>query len=60
MTKRLDLAAVDRRTIVKAGAVAGFAQIAAPFVWSARADDTIKVGIVDPLRASTPQWRRTN
>ena len=49
MTKRLNLGAVDRRTIVKAGAVAGLAQIAAPFVWSARAADTIKVGMVDPF-----------
>ena len=32
MTKRLDFGAVDRRTIIKAGAVAGLAQIASPFV----------------------------
>ena len=49
MTKRPNLSAVDRRTIVKAGAVAGLSQIAAPFVWSARAADTIRVGMVDPL-----------
>ena len=49
MTKRLDFGAVDRRTIVKAGAVAGLAQVAAPFVWSARAADAIKVGMVDPF-----------
>src|SRR6516162_2757153 len=49
MTKRFNLSAVDRRTIVKVGAVAGLAQIAAPFVWSARAADTIKVGMIDPL-----------
>src|SRR5499427_1999143 len=49
MTKRLKFGVVDRRTMVKAGAVAGLAQIAAPFVWSARAADTIKVGMVDPF-----------
>jgi len=37
MTKRLDFGAADRRTILKAGAVAALGQIAAPFVWSVRA-----------------------
>jgi hypothetical protein len=61
MTKRLKFGAVDRRTIVKAGAVVGLSQIAKPFVWSARAADPIKVGMV-AIRspASTPRWRRTN
>ncbi len=49
MAKRLDFGAVDRRTIVKAGAVAGLSQIAAPFVWSARAAAAIKVSMIDPL-----------
>ena len=49
MTKRLKFGAVDRRTIVKAGAVVGLSQIAKPFVWSARAADPIKVGMVDPF-----------
>src|SRR6266568_6734683 len=49
MTKRLTLGSLDRRTIIKAGAVAGLAQIATPFVWSARAADTIKVGMIDPF-----------
>jgi len=49
MTKRLKFGAVDRRTVVKAGAVVGLSQIAKPFVWSARAADTIKVGMVDPF-----------
>ena len=49
MTKRLKFGVVDRRTIVKAGAVAGLSQVAKPFVWSARAADTIKVGMIDPL-----------
>src|SRR6202047_1710621 len=49
MTKRLKLGALDRRTIIKAGGIAGLAQIAAPFIWSARAADTIKVGMIDPF-----------
>jgi len=49
MTKRLEFGALDRRTIVKAGVVAGLAQFAAPFVWSARAAAAIKVGMIDPL-----------
>jgi branched-chain amino acid transport system substrate-binding protein len=49
MTKRLGSGALDRRAFVKAGAVAGLTQIAAPFVRSARAADAIKVGMVDPL-----------
>ncbi len=38
---------VGRRTILKATAAAGVAQIAAPFVWSARAADEIKIGLDD-------------
>ena len=49
MTKRLKFGTVDRRTIVKAGAVVGLSQIAKPFVWSARAADAIKIGMVDPF-----------
>jgi branched-chain amino acid transport system substrate-binding protein len=40
---------VDRRTLIKAVAAAGAAQIAAPFVISARAADTVKFGLDDPL-----------
>jgi len=43
MPKGFNFGALDRRTVIKAGAVAGLSQIAAPFVWSARAADTIKV-----------------
>jgi branched-chain amino acid transport system substrate-binding protein len=49
MMKRLALGAVDRRTIVKAGAIAGLAQIAAPFIISARGDAPIKIGVDNPL-----------
>jgi branched-chain amino acid transport system substrate-binding protein len=49
MFKRLGSHALDRRTFVKAGAVAGLAQFAAPFIISARADAPIKIGMIDPL-----------
>jgi branched-chain amino acid transport system substrate-binding protein len=49
MLKRLGSHAIDRRTFVKAGAVAGLAQFAAPFIISARADAPIKIGMIDPL-----------
>ena len=49
MHKRLGSRALDRRTFVKAGAVAGLAQFAAPFIISARADAPIKIGMIDPL-----------
>ncbi|MBU6506947.1 MAG: ABC transporter substrate-binding protein, partial [Alphaproteobacteria bacterium] len=38
---------IGRRTIIKATAAAGLAQVAAPFVISARAADTIKIGLDD-------------
>ena len=49
MLKSLGSHALDRRTFVKAGAVAGLAQFAAPFIISARADAPIKIGMIDPL-----------
>jgi branched-chain amino acid transport system substrate-binding protein len=49
MFKRLGSRALDRRTFVKAGAVAGLAQFAGPFIISARADAPIKIGMIDPL-----------
>jgi branched-chain amino acid transport system substrate-binding protein len=39
----------DRRTVIKTAALAGVAQIASPFVITARAADAIKIGMVDPL-----------
>ncbi|HXE17958.1 MAG TPA: ABC transporter substrate-binding protein [Stellaceae bacterium] len=36
---------LDRRTIIKAAAVAGVAQIASPFVISARAAENVKIGM---------------
>jgi branched-chain amino acid transport system substrate-binding protein len=49
MTKRPGSGAVDRRTLVKAGAAAGLAQFAAPFIISARGDTPIKIGLDNPL-----------
>ena len=38
---------IGRRTIIKATAAAGLAQVAAPFVISARAADNVKIGLDD-------------
>ena len=43
------IAALDRRTVVKAGAALGLAQIAAPFVISARGETPIRIGVDNPL-----------
>jgi branched-chain amino acid transport system substrate-binding protein len=40
---------LDRRTILKATAAVGIAQVASPFVVPAWAADNIKMGMVDPL-----------
>jgi len=40
---------IGRRTVLKAAAAAGVAQVAAPFVISARAADTVKIGLDNPL-----------
>jgi branched-chain amino acid transport system substrate-binding protein len=42
-------AALDRRTVIKAGAALGITQIAAPFVISARGETPIKIGVDNPL-----------
>ena len=39
----------DRRTLLKAGAALGALPLAAPFVQVARAADTIKIGVDNPL-----------
>ena len=39
---------LDRRTLVKAAALAGVAQIASPFVITARAADEVKIGLDNP------------
>src|SRR5487761_2767384 len=40
---------IGRRTVLKAAAAAGVAQVAAPFVISARAADVVKLGLDNPL-----------
>jgi branched-chain amino acid transport system substrate-binding protein len=40
---------LDRRSVVKAAAAAAVAQLAAPFVLTARAADTVKIGLDNPL-----------
>jgi branched-chain amino acid transport system substrate-binding protein len=49
MTKENLSGRLDRRTIIKATAAAGLVQIASPFVITARAAETIKVGMIDPF-----------
>ena len=49
MTAKFLAKGVDRRTIIKAAAVAGAAQVAAPFVVPAWAADEIKIGWDNPL-----------
>lgn len=39
----------DRRTLLKTAAAAGVVQIASPFVITARAADTVKIGLDNPL-----------
>ena len=40
---------VNRRTVIKTAALAGVAQIASPFVITARAADEVKIGLDNPL-----------
>jgi len=40
---------LDRRTVIKAAAAAGVAQLAMPFAITARAAETVKIGFNDPL-----------
>src|SRR5664280_3593335 len=40
---------INRRAVIKTAVAAGVAQIASPFVITARAADAIKIGMVDPL-----------
>src|SRR6201982_2384087 len=49
MTGRVQPGKLDRRTIIKAAAAAGIAQLAAPFAITARAADEVKFGLNDPL-----------
>ena len=39
----------NRRTLIKTAALAGVAQVASPFVITARAEDVVKIGLDNPL-----------
>jgi branched-chain amino acid transport system substrate-binding protein len=49
MVKRQGSGSLDRRTLLKATAVAGLAQIAAPAIIAARGEANIKIGLDNPL-----------
>jgi len=49
MIKRFGVGGLDRRALLKVGAAAGLAQVAAPFVISARGEAPIKIGVANPL-----------
>ena len=49
MANTISFTRLDRRTVMRAAAAAGLAQVAAPFVLTARAADEIKMGLDDPL-----------
>jgi branched-chain amino acid transport system substrate-binding protein len=40
---------IPRRNLLRAGFVVGAAQLASPFVWRARAADSVKIGVDNPL-----------
>jgi branched-chain amino acid transport system substrate-binding protein len=48
----------DRRSVMKGAAAAGLAQFAAPFVVTARAAETIKFGLDDPLTGTYAELGR--
>ncbi|HVZ54161.1 MAG TPA: ABC transporter substrate-binding protein [Pseudolabrys sp.] len=49
MNDRILTTGVNRRTVIKTAALAGVAQLASPFVITARADDVVKIGLDNPL-----------
>jgi branched-chain amino acid transport system substrate-binding protein len=49
MIKRPGVVGLDRRTLLKASAVAGFAQISAPAIIRALGESNIKIGLDNPL-----------
>jgi len=49
MSKELSSIPLKRRTILKAGLAIGAMQVASPFVVKALADDTVKIGLDNPL-----------
>ena len=49
MSKDVISAPIRRRTILKAGLAIGAMQVASPFVVKALADETVKIGLDNPL-----------
>lgn len=49
MPSKMDSLKLNRRSLLKTAALAGVTQIASPFVISARAADTVKIGLDNPL-----------
>jgi branched-chain amino acid transport system substrate-binding protein len=49
---------LPRRTVLKAGLAAGFAQVASPFVITARAAETIKFGLDNPFTGTYAELGR--
>jgi branched-chain amino acid transport system substrate-binding protein len=58
MTKSISSPSLDRRSVIRAAAAIGVAQVAAPFVISARAADEIKFGLDDPLTGTYAELGR--
>ena len=58
MISRLVSQPLDRRTLIRATAAAAIAQVAAPFVITARAADEIKFGLDDPLTGTYAELGR--
>ena len=49
MKRRISMPSLDRRSLIKAAGAIGVAQVAAPFVVTARAAETVKIGLDNPL-----------
>jgi len=49
MSQEVAIRAIGRRAVMKGAAAVGALQIAAPFIIQARADDTVKIGLCNPL-----------
>ena len=51
---------IGRRKLLQAGLAVGAAQLASPFVLRARAADSVKIGLDNPLTGPTRRTARTN
>src|SRR5689334_23844985 len=48
MSKGIFGSTIDRRTLLKAAAAAGIAQVAGPFIIAARGEEPVKIGLDNP------------